>query len=611
MDTPPLFSEQDKTVRLSQSPAGTPRYIDAPGSPVHSLHPKMEDSIHTQPDLGLRTTDFFDDSTDDDGSIVGQEPTPIAELEDRGRKRASTADSLLKDQSGYLGGPPANEFVIQCGDEKRSDDDMMVSNPLGNHQASMDGFLRLTHTPKPAHAHWPRDGRSAPDRPPRPEVTDPGPYDNDEITPITAQARPVSFQRTNSGRIIRNSMQPPPIPEEPSETSTAAVTVAVETAKDEHIMNAHTQTLQALLRDDSSFQQASARLSQIPDADRLTALPPMAKKRVSLAPPPLELATMHGSLPEEIVRTPYPIGFRKNYMKPSPLRTSMNIEHETILPLSIRRSVHQNQRPRKVMHIEIPRNIDAAVALSLGDTSEKTKEQHFEALDFDDSHFFRELQSAYHKLAGLFRFLSARTLQNIQISHSASCNSTCEAELSSKTCSHTTYPRSPRHLASQGLKDSFSEQELLRYFWSPNLGKARYAWVHWAKRLSSTADQHNDPAPVPPADSPSTRLAEKPKKSQEAREATETAVKCGECTAGLEFVEGWSARRIFLAIACVKVSALAAALCWIFLGSDRHFDTGYRDAGGRVEGGMMLGVFVLLTGWTTLLGWLGLSWLLD
>jgi ABC-type Fe3+-siderophore transport system permease subunit len=81
-----------------------------------------------------------------------------------------------------------------------------------------------------------------------------------------------------------------------------------------------------------------------------------------------------------------------------------------------------------------------------------------------------------------------------------------------------------------------------------------------------------------------------------------------ECAASLEFVEGWSWPRILLALAAVNTIALAVALCWIFLGNDLSpWPTGYRDAGERVTGGAVMGVFVLLVEWTWFGGWLLLS----
>ena len=155
----------------------------------------------------------------------------------------------------------------------------------------------------------------------------------------------------------------------------------------------------------------------------------------------------------------------------------------------------------------------------------------------------------------------------------------------------------------------------MRHFRNPALGKSRYAWVHWAKRLANRPDHMGVPAPDPPADSPAVRMA----KAREDREIR--LLHAGEergfpsyadCAASLEFVEGWSAWRIFLALAVVKILALAGAICWILLGVNlSRFETGYRSAGERVAGGAMLGTFVLLTGWTSVAAWLGLSWIIE
>jgi ABC-type Fe3+-siderophore transport system permease subunit len=124
----------------------------------------------------------------------------------------------------------------------------------------------------------------------------------------------------------------------------------------------------------------------------------------------------------------------------------------------------------------------------------------------------------------------------------------------------------------------------------------------------------SSPAPDPPADSPAARLAkseeDKKKKGKDAAEHgnERRGLLYNDCAASLEFVEGWSWKRILLAVMAVTALALAAALCWMFLGNDlQPYVTGYRSAGERVAGGAMLGGFVLLVGWTWVGVWLLLS----
>jgi hypothetical protein len=424
----------------------------------------------------------------------------------------------------------------------------------------------------------------------------------------------MSIGRTEAGQLVQNSPRTSTILEESGEPASAA---AFEAAKDELIMTAHTQTLQALLRDDTALQQAAAtqtaHISFVADPEQPTPHPPM-KKRVSLAPPPLGMP--RGSLPEDIVRTPYPLHFRKNYTRLSPLRTSMGLEHELILALSIRLVGSYAYQPWRIIHITLPANVDATGTVNMTQTSPGAKEKHFDALDWDDAHLFTLLRSSYRTLAGHYRFFSARSLQAIRLSHSSTCGASCleEPQPRRPSVGGHTLPKSPRYLGSKGLTYNFSEHELMKYFRDPELGKARYAWVHWAKRIAICPGYLRSPAPDPFADSPAARLAKVLEHRKDKEDGEEDGagghVAYGDCSASLEFVESWSGWRIFLALVVVKLLALGAVLCWILLGSRlQPFGSGYRNAGERVAGGAMLGVFVLLAGWTTVAGWLIISWL--
>ena len=92
----------------------------------------------------------------------------------------------------------------------------------------------------------------------------------------------------------------------------------------------------------------------------------------------------------------------------------------------------------------------------------------------------------------------------------------------------------------------------------------------------------------------------------------------------LEFVEGWAVGKIVCVLVTVLVASLAAILLWVFLGAGAGAQgevlqpgeysgiggrEGVRGAGGRVETGLVLGVLVLLVGWTGTGAWVLLSWL--
>ena len=559
------------------------------------------ESIHDQPHQGLRTADFFDDTTDDDASTKAK-----MDSLDKSEKIESP-----KSPHAYLGGQPAGDYVTHCKDDEPAPPSPAKTSP--SIIQGMDGFLRLTLTPNPKekHKHWPRP----PERPPRPEITvsDTDAIDFSEDAPVIGEAKPLSMHRPVSGYIIDTAAKVPSIIEDAAIEASAMA--AVEATKDELIMNAHTQTLQALLRDETALQQTASRISFAPtDPESMAPHTSTKKKRVSLAPLPIDIP--HGSLPDDLVRTPYPLHFRKVYTRPSPISTSFKIEHESILPLTIRRCGNHAHRPQRISHISLPADVVAAGTVDMTQASPAAKEKHFESLDWDDALFFAELRSAYRSLAGPYRFFSARSLQSIQVSYlNGSCGSLCSSDYLSlqgdSACRHNV-PRSPRYLEGKGLKDSFSEEELIKHFRHPNLGKSKYAWVHWAKRLASCPAYLRSPAPAPPADSPATRLAKLHEDEESKNGDHEKGYIIDDCSASLEFLESWSWHRIIVAFIVVGALALATALCWILLGTNlQPFETGYRNAGERVTGGAVLGLFTLLMGWTWIAGWIILSSLLG
>ena len=66
------------------------------------------ESIHDQPHQGLRTADFFDDTTDDDASTKAK-----MDSLDKSEKIESP-----KSPHAYLGGQPAGDYVTHCKDDE-------------------------------------------------------------------------------------------------------------------------------------------------------------------------------------------------------------------------------------------------------------------------------------------------------------------------------------------------------------------------------------------------------------------------------------------------------------------------------------------------------------
>ncbi|KAL1646366.1 hypothetical protein SLS58_003326 [Diplodia intermedia] len=212
----------------------------------------------------------------------------------------------------------------------------------------------------------------------------------------------------------------------------------------------------------------------------------------------------------------------------------------------------------------------------------------------------------------------------------------------------------PRYLASQGLKDTFSEENLLAHFRKPRLGRSRFAWVLWASRLaglheqqqpdlfsnwrgaaqrrqqkeapSSWRDRELPPTPAGAAaaghtpSTASTAFAAASSDDDNAKDdiffvqaelgmtgAGGGGIEPGHSIATLEFVEGWSVARILTAVLLVLLLAAAGIVLWTLFGTGALVD-GFRGSGARVGTAVLIGAGVLFFGWTLVLAWMGVSW---
>ncbi|MCJ1439213.1 hypothetical protein MMC27_008604 [Xylographa pallens] len=212
---------------------------------------------------------------------------------------------------------------------------------------------------------------------------------------------------------------------------------------------------------------------------------------------------------------------------------------------------------------------------------------------FDDENLSHRLLSEYRKLRGRWRILlGARSLQAARIviySH--------PYELFAATGSgdvdhffQPTYGLTGRAWQDVAAVESRRLHFLKEYLARPEKGAGKDEVVQWLRQLGGKDEA--DPE----------RIA-------------------------VKFVENWSVRRLSIAIISVLSLSVAAALLWIFLGVDTTNVLGQslgsgssgqpvlqkemlsRQTGGRVEGGLLLGLLVLFLGWTGLSGWALLSWL--
>ncbi|KAI9661270.1 MAG: hypothetical protein M1821_009597 [Bathelium mastoideum] len=678
-----LTTRIEKGARLSGSPANSPRIVSRRESPARSEEGKVEqgsESIHKQHDPGMRTTDFFDDTSD-----TTSDPARSANVSHSAENEAAKKQRLSSSSSkAWESGERASNAVATYRD---------TSPERQSRGTQLHPFLRLT---RGYGVH--RGGSSG--------------LENTESWYVDPS------KELSSGQDRQLSLQNSRIEKGPQKAQNPYSSTAVDdkthepsfSPQNDRILGAHAITMSALLRDEGFSRDIMSPLTQEPRVSRLFAslgdqlesksdaleshsrkrpasVP--AQKRVSLVPPPIDVHSPQRMLPEDIVRTPYPFFKHKNrptLRRDSVLKSSPNqSDHESIRPsnngrnlntevdatdcvliLSIRRA-NPSRAPPRISRLVIPSA--ANDFRSVRNSTLDIREKHFDGLGFDDAELFRRIRTQYATLTGPWRFVFARVLKRVAVTvgpevcsgaptsphHPRSrCACSSSASNNGSTDSYHRVPslRSPHLIVHSGLSDTFSESQFLLHLRSRTLGRARYAWVHWARRLASwstcapPSQSHppsppipsrsyepfhpHRPAPAPPRPTRHRSDRNWPLPSDRRQEAEhgqdiyagvrDVGVEEGNAElsepAGLEFVLGWGVERIVAAILMVLILAVAAAVLWILLGLPRkdlgtlpgYGDEGFRGAGGRVQTGCVFGILVLVVGWTGVGGWVWLSW---
>jgi hypothetical protein len=553
------------------------------------------ESINTQSGLGMRTTDFFDDSTSEDEPAVGTNGDgPDTDLVGRessnSRKRRSA--------------PTSEPHAISCEGKRASkplpaEEEYQRLKASSQTQEDGEGEVRFADTPSTSF-----NGSV------------------DELQPGEEHVTPPQYPRhvrlssarshRSSGHVRYASSSCPPMPGLPPDVPVPQLPPRVIAAHSAVFDMTIASIMSMAEQIEDEYQagfapiEANRKQSLLPAAIRMhdprspreqvTFQTPQStggsSKKVHVVPPPIDTSGLRRSLPPNLVRTPYPFTpdriHRKDLGKSPQSATTPSTPYspmESNLTLSIRRC--NPHAMRRVTTLTIPAPNDFSAVRHEG---EKSRDSHFRAIDFDDAEFFRQLQIGYRELIGATRYFSARSLKRIAVSGPAT-----KAADAGYGWLHQ--PRSPRVLAYRGLSDTFSEEKVFEHYLRPNLGRKRYAFVHWAHRLAAAP-----PLRTPQLDDDSVQ------------ETDQDLVRRMEQPEGLEFVVSWSIARIVLAFALVVMLAIAATLLWIFLGkntvpSGHKAHGGYGDAGDRVGTGVVLGICLLLFGLSGMAGWLGVSWL--
>jgi len=292
---------------------------------------------------------------------------------------------------------------------------------------------------------------------------------------------------------------------------------------------------------------------------RAASAPP--RRKVTFTPPPLDVKPGHRFLRQSIVSTPYP-RTEKNEKDDSSVSTGTT--RDSVLTFCL---YSHNSPVPKISRIIVPANGASGLVT---DVSEK--KQPDSRADFDDETLFKLIRTEYAKMRGPFRrFGSLRGLQSINL---------LSYRHLSQLASRSLKPVHTKNF--RAVDDEFAQERMLRLYRKSKLGRGEHEWVNWVPKLPENLN------------------------SGQGSDKDEKIV--------LEFVEGWSVAKIVAAVASVIVLSVMAAVLWVLVGvggrqMGKRGALGWRDAGGRVETGMVLGAFVLLLGWTGVGAWVGLSWL--
>ncbi|KAF1931634.1 uncharacterized protein M421DRAFT_28135, partial [Didymella exigua CBS 183.55] len=213
-------------------------------------------------------------------------------------------------------------------------------------------------------------------------------------------------------------------------------------------------------------------------------------------------------------------------------------------------------------------------------------------IDFDDKYFAERLQLAHNEITGSWvkRFFSARRLRYIRLYQSSAWSE-------SPPISAEPEAGASRLLATGSGTDSeaatFTEDKLMQLYKHPKSGKARYTWVHWARRvaISHTSSQSR----------PHTSDSSHPTSYQESSDGKEGNViryalhSPADTITTVQFVHTLSTLRILVALTLILVTSALGALLWVFLGVGSGWmgDFGMQSAN-RVGSGMAVGMLALL-----------------
>lgn len=266
---------------------------------------------------------------------------------------------------------------------------------------------------------------------------------------------------------------------------------------------------------------------------------------------------------------------------------STNSARETVVWLSLRHNSRYGGVADQLEHVTIPSSLVTSELKVQPSPTLKPKIRHI-PVDFDDMYLAQELRSAYQKLSGpwIMRTLSANRLKYIKLSQ-VSAWSGSYVPLGLHEEAGTLLAARGGLATLSGSPGPFTEHGLLELYRKPKSGKARYTWVHWARRIAAANRlahaQSDDGSEV--EDDPS-------------REITT-----------IQFVHAFSPAKIMSVLALMMILALAATLLYIFFGKSVWRGQPGRERAERVTPGMLVGLFVGCVEGVVFVAWMLGSWM--
>lgn len=399
-----------------------------------------------------------------------------------------------------------------------------------------------------------------------------------------------------------------------------------------------------------------------PATTRSMSLPPPSGRRrstmkhVSMAPPPIRLERLDYKPPEQYTPFPFPkpaaaVLSEKDIFSPLPQSFPPMPPVPTVLAFDNHHDGHEDQRSpsminhprgsrissrsrsphpaksrrsnaysthapavssktsgpsrqctvRLLVHRRNAPNGRRTATISIARNAEDESVKQTQDFKFDDAMLFKQMREHYFRTllgsSGIGRFwkrwFSARNLKRIRMIQDGE------------------KPNWRRMEEDEGVP----EQELLARFRNPKQAVGAYSWVHWAQRISD--GEVGDYGYRLSRDLADARLRLGLAHARNVSGSTLDARRENEqmtsmaSSRGLEFVEGWSLRRIAMAALLVLLAAAGICLLWIFLGpaDDWRGAIWLQQAQrSRIGFGCVLGFLGFIIGCVGIAAWMWISY---